>query len=149
MLGITKTMHHAGSQLTRGDMSLQYIPIPRTYTRNICVCRCCDFVPVTRSPSTRPCYMCRLSVYYTHVFSLQIVAATWALVSGHVKGRLVKRQLKMLARYDPEKAVPNRLKDSLAHCEWNWKTRAKVVMKAKIKTHHLKSMTALADFMST
>ena len=50
------------------------------------VCKCCDFVPAK----------CRLSMYYTQVFSLQIVTATWALVSGHVEERLVKRQLKVL-----------------------------------------------------
>ena len=59
------------SQFTRGDMSLQHIPIPRTYTRNICVCRCCDFVPATRSPLyTSLLHVPPQCVLYTR-FSLQ------------------------------------------------------------------------------
>ena len=46
MLGIAKTMQHARSQFTRGNMSQQHIlgHVPATFS---CVCKCCDFVPAT------------------------------------------------------------------------------------------------------
>ena len=75
MLGITKTMHHAVSQLTRGDMSLQQIP--GTCTRNIFLaCKYWDVVPTTcpgytsllNIPATHPCYTSLLYVPATHPY---------------------------------------------------------------------------------
>ena len=90
MLGIAKTMHHAHSQFTRGDMSLQHIP--GTCTRNIFVCvQMLWFCPCYMSPLHVPA-TCRLSVYCTSFLSLQHVAATcpcnMTLVSAHLKKAL-------------------------------------------------------------
>ena len=68
-------MHHAVSQLTRGDMSLQQIP--GTCTRNIFLaCKYWDVVPTTcpgytsllNIPATHPCYTSLLYVPATHPY---------------------------------------------------------------------------------
>ena len=73
MLGITKTLHHAVSPFTRGDMSLQHIP--GKCSRNIFMCvQMLWFCPWHMSPQ------CVLHTF----LSLQHVAATRPLVSGHL-----------------------------------------------------------------
>ena len=64
MLGITRAMHHAVSQFTRGDMSLH---IPGTCSRNIFMC--------VQMLWFCPCYMSPQCALHTFL-SLQHVAAT-------------------------------------------------------------------------